>query len=99
MLGGQQVVGRIDAVFRQPGPDGRDRWEVVDWKTSRTADANPLQLAIYRVAWAELMGVDPADVSAAFHYVRLGEVQRPVELPGRAELEELLRVDEPRVGP
>jgi DNA helicase-2/ATP-dependent DNA helicase PcrA len=98
LLGGQQVIGRIDAVFRTTGVDGGDRWEVVDWKTNRTANADPLQLAIYRLAWAELMGADLADVSAAFYYVRLGEVQRFDDLPGRAELEERLRVDTPSVG-
>ena len=29
------------------------RFRVVDWKTSRTETADPLQLAIYRLAWAE----------------------------------------------
>jgi DNA helicase-2/ATP-dependent DNA helicase PcrA len=85
VLAGQQVVGRIDAVFR----DDR-QWEVVDWKTSRSATADPLQLAVYRLAWAELNGLDPADVVGAFYYVRLGEVQRFDDLPGRQELETLI---------
>jgi DNA helicase-2/ATP-dependent DNA helicase PcrA len=93
VLDGQQVIGRIDAVFR----DG-DHWEVVDWKTNRSADADPLQLAIYRLAWAELMGVDLAGVSGSFYYVRLGEVQSFSDLPGRAELEARLLADPPTVG-
>jgi len=96
VLGGQQVIGRIDAVFHDV-VDGRERWQVVDWKTNRSADADPLQLAIYRLAWAELKGVDPADVSAAFYYVRLGEVQVFDDLPGRAELEELVHRRPPSV--
>src|SRR5690606_9192695 len=52
MLGGQQLIGRIDAVFRAEATasDGVD-FEVVDWKTNRAATADPLQLAIYRLAW------------------------------------------------
>jgi DNA helicase-2/ATP-dependent DNA helicase PcrA len=85
MLGGQQVVGRIDAVYETP-----DGFDVVDWKTNRSATADPLQLAIYRLAWAELHGADPAAVAGVFYYVRLGQVQRFTDLPGRAELEQQL---------
>lgn len=85
MLGGQQFVGRIDAVFATP-----DGFEVVDWKTNRKATADPLQLAIYRLAWAELQGIDPSRVTGAFYYVRFGEVQRFDDLPDRAELERRL---------
>jgi len=85
VLGGQQVIGRIDAVFERDGV-----WEVVDWKTNRAATADPLQLAVYRLAWAEMNGLDLADVTGAFYYVRLGEVQRFDDLPGRDELERLV---------
>lgn len=85
VIGGQQVIGRIDAVF-----ETERRWEVVDWKTNRAATADPLQLAVYRLAWAEMNGLDPADVIGAFYYVRLGEVQRFDDLPGRDELERIL---------
>lgn len=88
MLSGEQVIGRIDAVFRDPASE---RFEVVDWKTSRAESADPLQLALYRLAWAELSGVDPAEVDAAFYYVRLGTVRRFGDLPGRDELELMLR--------
>lgn len=94
VLGGQQVVGRIDAVFAEP--DGSI--EVVDWKTGHRAGADPLQLSLYRLAWAELHGLDPARVRGAFYYVRLGTVERYAadDLLGRAALEELLAG--PRVG-
>ena len=49
VLAGQVVRGRIDAVYAEP-----DGYLVVDWKTNRAATADPLQLAIYRLAWAEL---------------------------------------------
>ena len=52
VLGGQVVRGRIDAVY-----ETERGFLVVDWKTNREQTADPLQLAIYRVAWAELQGV------------------------------------------
>ncbi|HET6636537.1 MAG TPA: PD-(D/E)XK nuclease family protein, partial [Streptomyces sp.] len=90
-LAGRVIRGRIDAVYREEDPDtGEPRYEIVDWKTGRSHGADPLQLAVYRLAWAEQQGVPPAAVSAAFLYVRSGELVRPRELPGRAELEALL---------
>lgn len=86
LLGGYIIRGRIDAVYQDP--DGS--YEVVDWKTNRNADADPLQLAVYRLAWAELAGVPVEEVRAAFLYVRTGLVQRPEDLPDRAALERLL---------
>jgi DNA helicase-2/ATP-dependent DNA helicase PcrA len=86
LLAGRVVRGRIDAVYRT----GPDAYEVVDWKTNRQETADPLQLAVYRLAWAELRGVPAERVSAAFLYVRTGRVVRPERLPGRAELEQLL---------
>ncbi|MBI0299707.1 ATP-dependent helicase, partial [Streptomyces sp. PRKS01-29] len=91
-LAGRTVRGRIDAVYREPGtgPDGGPRYEIVDWKTGRSQDADPLQLAVYRVAWAEQHGLPLSAVTAAFVYVRSGEVVRPAGLPGRAGLERVL---------
>ncbi|MFD3535574.1 ATP-dependent helicase [Streptomyces sp. NPDC058664] len=86
-LAGRVVRGRIDAVYRDPDSGA---YEIVDWKTSRVRTADPLQLAIYRLAWAEQHGLPPEDVAAAFVYVRTGEVARPARLPGRAELEAIL---------
>jgi DNA helicase-2/ATP-dependent DNA helicase PcrA len=84
VLAGRVVRGRIDAVYKTT-----DGWEVVDWKTSRSHDADPVQLAVYRLAWAEMRGVPLGAVSAAFVYVRDGHTVRPADLPGREELEEL----------
>ncbi|WP_300681957.1 ATP-dependent DNA helicase [Nocardioides sp.] len=86
VLAGQVVRGRMDAVYAEP----EGRWLIVDWKTSRTASADPLQLSIYRLAWAELQGVDPAQVRAAFYYVRSGQLVEPPDLLDRTELEALL---------
>ncbi|MFI0900127.1 ATP-dependent DNA helicase [Streptomyces sp. NPDC020983] len=98
-LGGRIVRGRIDAVYREPVEGGAAdpepdayTYEIVDWKTGRdpAATADPLQLAIYRLAWAEMLGVPPERVTAAFLFVRSGQVVRPADLPGRTELERLL---------
>jgi DNA helicase-2/ATP-dependent DNA helicase PcrA len=86
VLAGRVVPGRIDAVFARE--DGG--YEVVDWKTSARQSADPLQLAIYRVAWAELADVPLDRVSASFVYVRTGEVVTPTDLPGKDALAALI---------
>jgi DNA helicase II / ATP-dependent DNA helicase PcrA len=86
VLAGTVVRGRIDAVYERP--DGG--FDVVDWKTSRRADADPTQLALYRLAWAELSGVPLESVVAAFYYVRTASVVRPNDLPDREQLTEML---------
>lgn len=88
-LAGRVIRGRIDAVYRTG-----DTYEIVDWKTGRTHTADPLQLAVYRLAWAELHGLPLTDVTATFLFVRSGEAVRPASLPGRPELERIL-LDEP----
>ncbi len=92
MLAGQQVIGRIDAIFTTTLDDGRRGFEVVDWKTNKQATADPLQLSIYRLAWAELKGIDPEDVIGAFYYVRLGVTKRygADDLLDRSALEAVL---------
>lgn len=91
VLGGRVVRGRIDAVYR----DADGGFEVVDWKTNHREDADPLQLAVYRLAWAERHGLAPEEVGAVFLYVRSGHVVAPSALPGRAELEALLLPEPP----
>jgi DNA helicase-2/ATP-dependent DNA helicase PcrA len=86
VLAGRVVRGRIDAVYECE--DGG--WEVVDWKTGQAGgSADPLQLAVYRLAWAEAHDVPPESVRAAFVHVRTGRVERPL-LADRAGLEALL---------
>ena len=88
LLAGRLVRGRIDAVY--PDPDHAGNYQVLDWKTSGAEYANPLQLAIYRLAWAELRGVPIDSVDAAFYDVRGDRLVRPAGLAGRPELERLL---------
>ncbi|MFF1377299.1 UvrD-helicase domain-containing protein [Streptomyces sp. NPDC058308] len=97
VIAGRVIRGRIDAVYKEG--DGADTtYEIVDWKTSRTRTADPLQLAVYRLAWAEQQGIPLESVKAAFLYVRSGETARPGNLPGRAQLERLL-LEEPAGAP
>ncbi|MCX4916883.1 ATP-dependent DNA helicase [Streptomyces sp. NBC_00687] len=91
-IAGRVVRGRIDAVYKDGDGDGTT-YEIVDWKTSRERTADPLQLAVYRLAWAERQGVPLEAVTAAFVYVRGGEVVRPGRLLDRAALERLLTED------
>ncbi|UMG91804.1 PD-(D/E)XK nuclease family protein [Nocardioides sp. TF02-7] len=86
VLGGQVVRGRIDAVYAEP--DGSVL--VVDWKTSARQTADTLQLALYRLAWAELHGLPVDRVRAGFYYVRTGDLVVHDDLPDRPELERLL---------
>jgi DNA helicase-2/ATP-dependent DNA helicase PcrA len=79
------VRGRIDAVYAEPESAGGG-FLVVDWKTNRTPDSDPWQLALYRLAWAELTGVPLERVRARFYFVRTGDVVEPADLPGRDEL-------------
>ncbi|PWU43258.1 DNA helicase UvrD, partial [Micromonospora globispora] len=81
VIAGVVVRGRMDAVFARPG----GRFDVVDWKTGRQpsgreAEVAAVQLAVYRLAWAELAGVPVEQVGAAFHYVRDGVTVRPADL-------------------
>lgn len=87
VLAGQVVRGRIDAVYADD--DNPGGFLLVDWKTNRAPTADPLQLAIYREAWAELHGVPSDLVRAAFYYVRADRLDFPT-LPNRADLEHLL---------
>lgn len=81
LINGRVVRGRIDAVFR----DG-DSYQVVDWKTGRHHD--PMQLAIYRAAWAQIAGVPLEQVDAAFFVIGPNELVIPSDLPD-------LQVDRP----
>jgi DNA helicase-2/ATP-dependent DNA helicase PcrA len=91
VVAGVVVRGRMDAVFAESG----GRFEVVDWKTGRRPTgveerAAAVQLAAYRLAWAELAGVPVERVRAAFHYVRSGETVRPADLLDADGLAELI---------
>ncbi len=99
VVAGVVVRGRMDAVFAEP--DGG--FTVVDWKSGRrptgpAGRAAAVQLAAYRLAWAELAGVEVARVSAAFHWVATGGTERPADLLDAAGLAALI-TDLPRAVP
>ncbi|MFD4714210.1 UvrD-helicase domain-containing protein [Streptomyces sp. NPDC058430] len=96
-IAGRVIRGRIDAVYKD-GEGDDTTYEIVDWKTTRGRTADPLQLAVYRLAWAEQHGLAPEAVKATFVYVRDGETVTPRDLPGRAEMERLL-LEDPTPGP
>jgi DNA helicase-2/ATP-dependent DNA helicase PcrA len=87
MIGERVVRGRIDAIFDDDGGT-----TVVDWKTGDvpdTPDAKQhaaIQLAVYRLAWAQLGGCPVEKVRGAFHYVRTGQTVTPETLPGADDL-------------
>ncbi len=85
-IGGHVVRGRIDAVFR----DEQGRIEIVDWKSGGRGGLDDLQLAIYRLAWAQAHEIALEEIDAAFFLVSTGEVVRPAGLVDRAELERIL---------
>ena len=87
VLAGVLIRGRIDAVYKT-----ENGFEVVDWKTGakKLGESAAIQLAMYRLAWAKIAGVAVDSVSAAFHYVPTGEVDRRSDLLTEAELVALL---------
>ena len=97
-VGSRRIVGRIDAIFRIDGT-----WMVVDWKTGRPPSGRlkeiaALQLAIYRLAWAQRLStqgqeVAPEQIRAAFYYVGADRTVEPESstLPGRLELDRKMR--------
>jgi DNA helicase II / ATP-dependent DNA helicase PcrA len=83
VVAGVVVRGRMDAVFEVPGKPGY--YDVIDWKTGQKptgadATAAAIQLAAYRLAWAELAGLPIDRVEAGFHYVRDAQTVRPADL-------------------
>ena len=87
VIAGVLVRGRIDAVYKTSSG-----YEVVDWKTgSKTlGESSAVQLAVYRLAWAKLQGIDVDQVSAAFHYVPINKTDRRVNLLSEDQLTGLL---------
>ncbi|MEE2038629.1 UvrD-helicase domain-containing protein [Nocardiopsis sp. CT-R113] len=83
VIGDRLIRGRMDAVFHDAATG---RHDVVDWKTGRPPGndaerrAVGVQLAAYRLAWADLAGVGLEEVHAAFHYVLAGRTVRPADL-------------------
>ena len=86
-IAGVLIRGRIDAVYAT-----ETGFEVIDWKTGskKLGQSAAIQLAMYRLAWAKLSGVDISKVSAAFHYVPTSVTDRPADLFDEAALISLI---------
>jgi len=89
---GHSVVCKLDAVYEIDG-----RAEVVDWKTGKAPTGSDdlakrqLQLALYRVAYAEFTRRPLDEVDAVFYFVADDLEVRPTELLDRAGLEQAWR--------
>lgn len=92
-LAGQVFICKIDAVYaidaESPADPGRPvgaRYQVVDWKTGagpkdeRDLLLKQSQLALYRLAYAKHLGIDPAEIDAVFYFVAEDRVVRPERL-------------------
>ncbi|MGI8666414.1 MAG: PD-(D/E)XK nuclease family protein, partial [Jatrophihabitans sp.] len=101
-FGARVIRGRMDAVFQ----DRAGRFTVVDWKTGRQprgkdASVAAIQLALYRLAWASIRGIEDAaldTVGAAFHYVAEDVTVAPADLLNPAELRRLINGTELAAG-
>ena len=94
VVDGLPLRGRLDAVFTWPGDDAD--YDVIDWKTGRIPAGEALaaaevQLAVYRLAWARIAGVDPERVRAGFFYVADGVTHRPRRVLDERDLIDLVR--------
>lgn len=96
LIGGRVLRGRIDAVFDATGLPTAATAEsaadvvVVDWKTGSVGHADPLQLAIYRVAWSRVHQIPLDRVAAGFYWVRSDRFESVTDLPDEAGIERLL---------
>ena len=88
-LGQSVVVCKLDAVFQNG-----DGYLIVDWKSGKTPDSKDLatrsiQLALYRIGLARLLGVGVERIEAAFYFAADNKEVRP-DLMSEAELEQRL---------
>jgi DNA helicase II / ATP-dependent DNA helicase PcrA len=102
-VGARLLRGRVDAVFHGAAVpvtevplvgasdvDPAAGVVLVDWKTGRPGSGDPLQLAVYRLAWARAHNVDPDLVRACFVHWPSGVVVAPADLPTQHDVEALL---------
>ncbi|TBN57316.1 ATP-dependent helicase [Glaciihabitans arcticus] len=88
---GRIVICKIDAVYALQ----HDRFQVVDWKTGKAPrdaadlEEKQLQLALYRLAYANWTGISPDRIDAVFYYVSEDRIITPERLFDEAELLEL----------
>jgi DNA helicase-2/ATP-dependent DNA helicase PcrA len=99
VLAGVVVVCKLDAVFESEG-----LYEVVDWKSGKTPDAADLasrstQLALYRIALSEWLGVGVEQIRVSFFFAADGREVAPEVLLSKPEIEnKLAEVRRARLG-
>ncbi|CAM5684937.1 DNA 3'-5' helicase OS=Streptomyces alboniger OX=132473 GN=CP975_23565 PE=3 SV=1 [Streptomyces alboniger] len=93
-IAGRVVRGRIDAVYRD-GDDEHATYEIVDWKTASDHGGDPLQLALYRLAWAERRGLPRSRSRRPSCTCAAARSYGPTACRAEAALERLLREESP----
>lgn len=84
---GNTFICKLDAVF-----ETETGYEIVDWKTGKPPVGEKeiaeraLQLALYRMAFARLHGVDPATIEVCLYYVAEDLEIKPESVPSEREL-------------
>lgn len=84
---GNTFICKLDAVF-----ETEDGYEIVDWKTGKPPvteeeiSQRALQLALYRMAFTRLHGVDPSNVGVCLYYVADDLEIRPEHVQSAEEL-------------
>lgn len=90
------IVCKLDAVYISDDP--AYDFQIVDWKTgavprdARDLESKQFQLALYRLAFARFMAIDPERVDAVFFFVAANLTLRPENMPTEAELHERWRM-------
>ena len=80
-------ICKIDAVFETEGG-----YEIVDWKTGvppkddKEEAERALQLALYRMAYAKIRGVDPEKIGVCLYYVQDNREIKPKHVLSESEL-------------
>jgi DNA helicase-2/ATP-dependent DNA helicase PcrA len=87
---GNTFICKLDAVFKT-----ETGYEIVDWKTGKPPVGDKeiadraLQLALYRMAFSKLHGVDPKEIEVCLFYVADNLEIKPEVIPEEADLIEL----------
>lgn len=84
---GNTFICKLDAVF-----ETENGYEIVDWKTGKPPVGDKeiadraLQLALYRMAFARLHGVDPSRIEVCLYYVADDLEIKPEAVPTETDL-------------
>lgn len=101
-LGSHIFICKIDAVFEvtegappDPQRPPEAQFQIVDWKTGKVPSSQTdlelkqTQLALYRLAYARHLGINPEHIDALFYYVSHDTLVRPSRLYSEEEFRSL----------